>query len=234
MALVRKLISGACLALALLCGLGLPAPAAAAAAVAFLSAAPPAASADVGLDFDRLRTSVVGAESFQKQVMAACKDASDVPACRLQAENKTFCALLMRSHRELAAEHCDLPADIRFLAEKKKEAGVVSLSSGLMYKVIKRGTGSKHPVVSTPCLCHYRGSLVDGSEFDSSYSHGEPITFAPDEVIAAWTEALQLMVEGDEWQLFVPAELGYGSEGSGPIPGGATLVFDLTLLKVGA
>lgn len=92
-----------------------------------------------------------------------------------------------------------------------------------------------HPKASTPCKCHYSGRLVDGTVFDSSYKRGKPTTFAPNQVVAAWTEAMQLMREGDKWELYVPASLGYGARGTpgGPIPGGAALIFEMELVQVG-
>lgn len=110
--------------------------------------------------------------------------------------------------------------------------GVVSLPSGLLYKVLKAGSG-KTPQISTPCECHYKGTLIDGSQFDSSYDRGEPTTFAPNQVIKGWTEAMQLMKEGSKWELYIPSELAYGDRGAGGmIPGGAALVFIIELLKV--
>ena len=90
-----------------------------------------------------------------------------------------------------------------FLAAKAKEEGVVTLASGMSYKVLTAApAGAKSPLVSTPCSCHYRGTLMDGTEFDSSYKRGQPTTFAPNQVIKGWTEAMQLMVEGDKWSAF--------------------------------
>eukprot|EP00565_Helicotheca_tamesis_P006225 CAMPEP_0185724718 /NCGR_PEP_ID=MMETSP1171-20130828/1119_1 /TAXON_ID=374046 /ORGANISM="Helicotheca tamensis, Strain CCMP826" /LENGTH=158 /DNA_ID=CAMNT_0028392637 /DNA_START=93 /DNA_END=569 /DNA_ORIENTATION=- len=124
------------------------------------------------------------------------------------------------------------PDGIAFLAKKEQEDGVVKLSSGLMYKEVRPGTG-KTPLINTPCECHYSGTLIDGSEFDSSYKRGEPLTFAPNQVIKGWTEAMQLMKEGGKWELYIPSELGYGDRGAGAsIPPGAVLVFTLELLKV--
>jgi FKBP-type peptidyl-prolyl cis-trans isomerase len=85
---------------------------------------------------------------------------------------------------------------LKFLEENKSKPGVITLESGLQYKVLTEGTGSFHPSVNSPCLCHYEGKLIDGTVFDSSYERGEPITFAPNQVIKGWTEAMQLMVEG--------------------------------------
>ena len=119
-----------------------------------------------------------------------------------------------------------------FLAENKKKEGVTTLPSGLQYKVIKAGTG-KTPKAEDTVVTHYRGTLLDGTEFDSSIKRGEPATFNVKEVIPAWTEALQLMKVGDKWQLFVPAALGYGEEGAGRMIGpNATLVFEVELLEI--
>ena len=115
----------------------------------------------------------------------------------------------------------------------KLKDGVVSLPSGLQYKVIRKGSGAYHPAINTPCECHYAGTLIDGTEFDSSYSRGSPATFAPNQVIKGWTEALQLMVEGDKWELYIPSELGYGDSGSGAkIKGGDLLIFTIELIKM--
>lgn len=97
---------------------------------------------------------------------------------------------------------------------------------------LRAGTGST-PTIDSPCDCHYAGTLTDGTEFDSSYKRGEPLTFAPNQVIAGWTEAMQLMKEGGKWELYIPSELAYGDGGAGgAIPGGAALIFTLELLKV--
>ena len=94
------------------------------------------------------------------------------------------------------------------------------------------GTGPT-PNIDTPCDCHYAGTLIDGTEFDSSYKRGKPLTFAPNQVIKGWTEAMQLMKEGGKWELYIPSELAYGDRGAGgDIPGGAALIFTLELLKV--
>lgn len=131
---------------------------------------------------------------------------------------------------------CTLGTDEKgteFLKLKEAEEGVVKLSSGLLYKVLKKGDGTHHPTKNSPCECHYKGTLIDGSEFDSSYRRSAPTTFKPSQVIAGWTEALQLMVEGDHWELYIPSELAYGKRGAGgKIPGDAALVFTLELLKI--
>jgi len=126
------------------------------------------------------------------------------------------------------------PEGVRWLEDNAKKEGVVVLESGMQYKIKRSGKADgPQPLVNSPCECHYRGKLTDGSEFDSSYKRGKPTTFAPNQVIEGWTEAMQLMHEGDFWELYIPSELAYGDCGSGPkIPGGLVLVFDLEILKV--
>mmetsp|Transcript_19442 Transcript_19442/g.42273 ORF Transcript_19442/g.42273 Transcript_19442/m.42273 type:complete len:159 (-) Transcript_19442:213-689(-) len=123
---------------------------------------------------------------------------------------------------------------LAYLEAKGKEEGVVTLPSGLLYKEMRPGNADgKTPTANSPCECHYAGTLIDGTEFDSSYKRGAPLTFAPNQVIKGWTEAMQLMKEGGKWELYIPSELGYGDRGAGgSIPGGAVLVFTLELLKV--
>jgi FKBP-type peptidyl-prolyl cis-trans isomerase FklB len=119
-----------------------------------------------------------------------------------------------------------------FLAENEKKEGVVTLPSGLQYKILEEGAG-KTPKSTDTVTVHYRGTLIDGREFDSSYHRGEPATFPVDGVIPGWTEALQLMKEGAKWQLFIPASLAYGEQGVGPAIGpNATLIFDVELIKI--
>ncbi|WP_027715785.1 FKBP-type peptidyl-prolyl cis-trans isomerase [Desulfuromonas sp. TF] len=119
-----------------------------------------------------------------------------------------------------------------FLLENAKKEGVVTLPSGLQYKVIEEGTG-KSPEPGDQVTVHYRGTLVDGTEFDSSYERGEPVTFPVGGVIPGWTEALQLMKEGAKWQLFIPPSLAYGEKGAGQVIGpNSTLIFDVELISV--
>lgn len=118
-----------------------------------------------------------------------------------------------------------------FLAENGKKPGVTTLPSGLQYKVIAAGKGPK-PTGNDTVRCHYRGTFVDGREFDSSYSRGEPAVFPVRGVIPGWTEALQLMPVGSKWQLVVPYELAYGAGGTRGIPPYSTLVFEVELLGI--
>ncbi|MBS1948114.1 MAG: FKBP-type peptidyl-prolyl cis-trans isomerase [Bacteroidetes bacterium] len=118
-----------------------------------------------------------------------------------------------------------------FLAENKTKTGIVSLPSGLQYQVLQEGNGPK-PVATDKVKCNYRGTFIDGVEFDGSERHGGPIDFNVSNVIKGWTEALQLMPVGSKWRLFVPSDLGYGDQGSGPIQPGSTLIFEVELLEI--
>jgi FKBP-type peptidyl-prolyl cis-trans isomerase len=119
-----------------------------------------------------------------------------------------------------------------FLAANKSKEGVVTLPSGLQYKVLQAGSGPK-PSASDSVVCNYRGKLINGTEFDSSYKRGQPATFPVSGVIKGWTEALQLMPVGSKWQLFVPSDLAYGERGTGPDIGpNATLIFEVELVSI--
>jgi FKBP-type peptidyl-prolyl cis-trans isomerase FklB len=121
-----------------------------------------------------------------------------------------------------------------FLAANKSKEGIVTLPSGLQYKILKAGTGPK-PTATDSVVCNYRGTLIDGTEFDSSYKRGQPATFPVNGVIKGWTEALQLMPVGSKWQLFVPPDLAYGTRGAGnEIPPNATLIFEVELESIQA
>ncbi len=119
-----------------------------------------------------------------------------------------------------------------FLSSNKTKAGVVTLPSGLQYKILKEGSGPK-PSATDSVVCNYRGTLLDNTEFDSSYKRGQPATFQVGQVIKGWTEALQLMPVGSKWQLFIPSELAYGDRGAGAdIAPNATLIFEVELLSI--
>jgi FKBP-type peptidyl-prolyl cis-trans isomerase len=119
-----------------------------------------------------------------------------------------------------------------FLEANKAKEGVKVLPSGLQYKILKEGTGPK-PTASDTVVCNYRGTLIDGKEFDSSYKRGEAATFPVNGVIKGWTEALQLMPVGSKWQLFLPADLAYGDRGAGADIGpDATLIFEVELMSI--
>jgi len=119
-----------------------------------------------------------------------------------------------------------------FLAENKKKPGVVTLPSGLQYEIMKKGDGPI-PVATDKVKCHYHGTLIDGTVFDSSVDRGQPAEFPVNGVIQGWVEALQLMPVGSKWKLFIPSGLAYGDNAAGPkIPGGSTLVFEVELLEI--
>lgn len=119
-----------------------------------------------------------------------------------------------------------------FLAANKAKDGIVTLPSGLQYKIVTPGTGPK-PGLTDSVVCNYRGTLIDGTEFDASAKHGGPATFPVNQVIKGWTEALQLMPVGSKWQLYIPSDLAYGSRGAGgDIGPNSTLIFDIELLSI--
>ncbi len=118
-----------------------------------------------------------------------------------------------------------------FLAANKSKEGVVTLPSGLQYKILKAGTGAK-PTASDTVVCNYRGTLINGTEFDSSYKRGQPSKFPVSGVIKGWTEALQMMPVGSKWQLFIPSDLAYGDSGQSGIPPGSTLIFEVELISI--
>mmetsp|Transcript_15605 Transcript_15605/g.35018 ORF Transcript_15605/g.35018 Transcript_15605/m.35018 type:complete len:373 (-) Transcript_15605:71-1189(-) len=138
-------------------------------------------------------------------------------------------------------------ADVSFLEANAKKDGVVVLESGLQYKVLReviidekelkknpKKKPPQRPKRATPCKCHYKGTFVDGTEFDNSHKRGKPTVFAPNQVIPAWMEAMLLMREGEKWEIYAPAHLAYGDDGAGEgaIPGGAALIFELDMVQV--
>ena len=135
------------------------------------------------------------------------------------------------AEREAAGEMAKAAGE-EFLAANKAKDGVKTLPSGLQYSVVTEGEGNT-PKATDTVTVNYKGTLIDGTVFDSSYDRGEPVSFPVNEVIPGWTEALQLMKPGAKWQLFIPAELAYGTEGAGgAIPPNAALVFDVELLNI--
>jgi len=154
-------------------------------------------------------------QSFQQKMMA-----------KQQEEMAT------REAERLAAAETNQQAGEAFLAENAAKEGVVTTESGLQYKVITEGTGPK-PAETDTVSVHYRGTLIDGTEFDSSHKRGQPATFAVNAVIQGWIEGLQLMPEGSKWELYIPSELAYGPGGTGGAIGpNAALIFEVELLKV--
>lgn len=146
--------------------------------------------------------------SFQKEMMAKQQEAAKKLGEKNKAEGEAF------------------------LAENKKKEGITTLPSGLQYKVIKAGSGKK-PKATDTVTAHYQGTLINGTEFDSSYRRGQPVSFPVNGVIPGWSEALQLMEEGAKWQVFIPSNLAYGERGAGrDIGPNATLIFEIELVSV--
>ena len=167
-------------------------------------------------------------EEFVKAITTymAGEEPAMTPAEAQQVLNDYFTKLQEEQTAALKAE------GEAFLAQNAKNEGVVTLPSGLQYKVLKSGNGAT-PKASDSVECHYEGRLISGTVFDSSYQRGETATFGVTQVIAGWVEALQLMKEGDKWQLYIPYNLAYGERGAGAqIPPFATLIFDVELVKV--
>ena len=119
----------------------------------------------------------------------------------------------------------------KFLAQNKLKPGVITTASGLQYEIITEGTGIKPTAIDT-FVAHYRGTLLNGTEFDASYNRGQPLTYPVNKVVPGWIEGLQLMAVGSKYKFYIPYNLGYGVNGNGQIPGGAMLIFELELLDV--
>lgn len=201
----------------------------------------------VDLDDDKKRFSYIVGMQIGQQLktdnidldeaafMAAIKDVAS--GAKPQLSQEDIQATLQRIQQARAAEAQKAAENNRaegekFLAGNAKKSGIKTLESGLQYKVIKAGTGAK-PKATDTVEVHYRGTLINGTEFDSSFSRGQPATFPVNGVIKGWQEALQLMKEGAKWQIFVPSDLAYGPRGAGAQIGpNATLVFDVELLKI--
>jgi FKBP-type peptidyl-prolyl cis-trans isomerase len=141
----------------------------------------------------------------------------------------------LKSKREASTQvagNANKTAGEAFLAANKTKEGVVTLPSGLQYKILKAGDGPK-PTAADTVVCNYRGTLIDGKEFDASEKHGGPATFPVSGVIKGWTEALQLMPVGSKWQLYIPSDMAYGASGAGgDIGPNSTLIFDVELVSI--
>ena len=152
----------------------------------------------------------------------------------MKFDDNTCNSIIQTKLQELATKGSEKEkaAGQKFLSANKSKPGVITTASGLQYEVVTMGAGAK-PTAEDTVVCHYKGTLVDGKEFDNSYTRGEPISFPVGGVIKGWTEALQLMPKGSKWKLYIPSELGYGDRGAGQdIPGGAVLIFDVELIDV--
>jgi FKBP-type peptidyl-prolyl cis-trans isomerase len=183
----------------------------------------------------------VSVASFYKQngiknlntavLTAAVKDVISGKKTRL---DEATCNMVMNTVMTRAQEdksRANIDSGTAFLAQNKTKSTVKTTGSGLQYEVIIEGTGAK-PVATDSVTVHYRGTLLNGTEFDNSYSRGEPITFPLNQVIPGWTEGVQLMSVGSKYKFYIPYTLAYGAMDNGPIPGGSVLVFDVELLDV--
>ena len=152
----------------------------------------------------------------------------------MQATMAEFRQRMASAHEKVIKEQAakNLAEANAFLEENKKKEGIKTLPSGLQYKILKEGSG-KTPKATDTVTVEYRGTLMDGTEFDSSHSRGTPATFKLNQVIPGWTEALQLMKVGSKWQLFIPPNLAYGERGQGRIPPNSLLIFEVELLSIG-
>jgi FKBP-type peptidyl-prolyl cis-trans isomerase FklB len=153
----------------------------------------------------------------------------EVRAVMMEVQNQIRKQMQEKAQEEGAANQKEGET---FLAANKSKEGVVTLPSGLQYKILTAGTGAK-PAATDSVVCNYRGTLINGKEFDSSYKRGQPATFPVGGVIKGWTEALQLMPVGSKWQLFIPSQLAYGERGAGADIGpNSTLIFEVELLSI--
>ena len=179
----------------------------------------------VEVDADQLAAGLTAVLKGEKTVLSQEEMGQVLTAYQQEMQMKQMAemAAAAANNEKLAQE---------YLETNGAKEGVVTLESGLQYKAIKAGAGAS-PKADSKVQVHYSGTLLDGTEFDSSYKRGEPASFPVNGVIAGWTEALQLMKEGAKWQLTIPAELAYGENGAPPmIPPNATLLFDVELLKI--
>ncbi|KJY83949.1 peptidylprolyl isomerase [Vibrio galatheae] len=139
---------------------------------------------------------------------------------------------IYRTYTNHKASESNFSIGQAFLQENAKKEGVVVTESGLQYEILHKGDSSEHPTATSTVKVHYHGTLIDGTVFDSSVERGEPISFKLNQVIQGWQEGLTYMSVGDKFRLYIPSQLGYGKNGTGPIPPAATLIFDVELLEI--
>lgn len=177
----------------------------------------------------------VNVEDFAAGVKATLQ--GETPAVSFEEAGKILDTYFSELEAAKAAEEAEIGEAMKkdgeeFLAENAKKPGVITLASGLQYKILKAGNGRK-PGKTSQVRCHYEGTFTNGMVFDSSYKRGEPAVFGVNQVIAGWTEALQLMSEGSEWELYIPYNLAYGEAGAhGAIPPYSALIFKVELIEV--
>jgi FKBP-type peptidyl-prolyl cis-trans isomerase FklB len=170
----------------------------------------------------------VNFELFKKGMAAGTIAKTDIPDSLLDVCIKNYQDKM--SQEKIAINRA---AGKAFLEENAKKPGVVKMTNGMQYLVLTAGADTVHPTLKSKVKCHYHGTLLDGSIFDSSVQRGEPITFPLNGVIKGWQDAVQLMTVGAKWRLFIPSELAYGERSAGPMIGpGATLIFEVELLGI--
>lgn len=174
-----------------------------------------------------------GVDQLDKKIMiAAFEQAFMGDSVQIKAEKANATIQAFFAEVTKAEGDKNLSAGEEFLAANKSKAGVVTLESGLQYEILTAGTGTK-PKLEDQVKCHYHGTTIDGTVFDSSVERGEPATFPVNRVIPGWTEALQLMPIGSKWKLYIPAALAYGERGAGKdIKPNSTLIFEVELLEI--
>jgi FKBP-type peptidyl-prolyl cis-trans isomerase FkpA/FKBP-type peptidyl-prolyl cis-trans isomerase FklB len=175
---------------------------------------------DIETVIEALRTVYSGGEPALTQ-----EEAAAIQRAYVQQRQESMAA------EQAAAAQTNLAAAEAFLAENAGKEGVVTTESGLQYLVVEQGDGPR-PSATDTVTVHYRGTLLDGTEFDSSYARNEPISFGLDRVIPGWTEGVQLMPVGSKYVFYIKPELGYGASGGGPIPPNAALIFEVELLDI--
>ena len=181
----------------------------------------------IGLQLQQMGANELDITDFSQGVKDALAGSSVMERAEIEAVINEF---FTRKSQEQAAKAKEEGA--RFLAENAKKEGVVTLPSGLQYQVLREGNGKK-PKATDQVRCHYEGTLINGTVFDSSYKRGEPAVFGLNQVISGWTEGVQLMQEGAKYRFFIPYNLAYGERGAGrDIPPYAALIFDVELHKV--
>lgn len=188
----------------------------------------------IGRQLAQMGADELNIDDFAQAVKDAIAGTLQIDESEAQALVQDFFAKQEAKQQAAAAEKGKVNKEIgeKFLAENGKKEGVVTTKSGLQYQVLREGTG-KSPKATDQVECHYEGTLIDGTKFDSSYDRGQTATFPLNGVIAGWTEGLQLMKEGAKYRFFIPYQLGYGSRGAGAsIPPFAALIFDVELVAV--
>ena len=189
----------------------------------------------IGQQLSQMGASDISAEDFAQAIKDVLKG-NELKVSHREAQTIVQ-DYFQKQEQKLQAQRAEAgkahkEAGEKYLAENAKKEGVITLPSGLQYQVLKEGNGKK-PTAKDTVQCHYEGFLIDGTVFDSSIQRGEPATFPLQQVIAGWTEGLQLMQEGAKYRFFIPYRLGYGEGGAGnSIPPFAALIFDVELIQV--